>query len=216
MVSLFFPYMVRHTQLVNKSKISECVRAQHWCHVSRQSKTKIYVSLCLCLLLLLCHHFLLLHLHWIARNSFANCRDYTVPQWLPLMFYIFSRMDICMRSVPNYSYVLDKMVFYLPILQNLVPLNPDEHTHPWSSDHNSQLGSLGDDICVYRIGTFCTVGRWHRHACFCVEKEGFRTHSNHTLCNFLPSATPKWGSRSITLWWTFICWGIICIRSGGV
>ena len=61
------------------SKISEYVRVQHWCHVSRRNKTKISVSLCLCFLHLLCH---LLHLHclrccWLACSSFINRQDCT-------------------------------------------------------------------------------------------------------------------------------------------
>ena len=47
-------------------------------------------------------------------------------------FFIFSRLDICMRSAPNYPYVLDTKVCYPPTLQNLAPSNPDEHTFPFS------------------------------------------------------------------------------------
>ena len=89
---------------VNKT-ISECVRVQHWCHVSRRNKMKISISLCMCLLLLL----LLLRCcccrrRWLARSSFANRQDHTARQWLPFMFYIFSRPDICMRSAPRWTH----------------------------------------------------------------------------------------------------------------
>ena len=107
-------------------KISECVRVQHWCHFSRQNKTKISVSLRLCLLLL--PPLLLLCIRCrLAHSSFVNCQDPTALQWLPLMFYIFSRTDICIRSASNYSYVLDTIVCYMPTFQNLVSLNPDKH-----------------------------------------------------------------------------------------
>ena len=118
-------------------KISECVRVQHWYHVFRLNK--ISVSLCLCLLL---HRRLLLrlccrHHRWLAHSSFINCWDRTAPQWLSLMFYIFSWPDICMISAPNYLYVLDMMVCYLPSLQNLVSFNLDEHRRSEPNNHPS-------------------------------------------------------------------------------
>ena len=138
------------------------------------------------------------------------------------MFYIFSRMDICIRSAPNYLYVLDTMDCYLPTLQNFMPLN----THPLDlTDHNSQSGSLRNDICVYGIGTFCAVGGRHRHAFFCVVGGGLLhilrllvsiAHCTTWSGPLLPSAPPERGSGSVSLWWTFICWGVICIQSGGV
>ena len=122
------------TKTVNKTKISECISVQHWCHFSRRNKTKTSVSL---YLLLLCcpssssaSAFLHLHCHchcWLAHSSFVNCHNRTAPQWSLLMFYIFSRPDICIRSASNYLYFLDTMVCYPPTFQNLVPLNPDEH-----------------------------------------------------------------------------------------
>ena len=120
---------------VNKTKIS----VQHWCQVSRRNKMKISVSLCLCLLLLLCF----CHCCWLACSS-------KLPRLhsLPMVASHVSWPNICMTSAPNYPYVLDMMVCYLPTLQNLASLNPDEHIPLWSSDHNSQLGSFGDDICV--------------------------------------------------------------------
>ena len=125
--------------LVIKIKIFEYVRDQHWCHFSWRNKTKISVSLHLCLLLL--RRRLLLHrlrcrccccCCWLAQSSFVNQRNRTAPQWLPLMFYIFSRSDICMRSAPNNPNVLDTMVCYPPTLQNSAHLNPDEHSTAFS------------------------------------------------------------------------------------
>ena len=147
-----------YAYVVNKTKISECVIVQHWCRISRQNKRKISVSLCLCLLL---RRFLLLlplcrrRGCWLARSSFANRQDRTAPQWSPLMFNIFFRSDICMRGALNYPYVLDTMVCYPPTLQNLAPLNPDEHTPPWSSAHNSVGLTWGRHLCVQNWHILC-------------------------------------------------------------
>ena len=99
----------------------------------------------------------------------------------------------------NYLYVLDTIVCYPPTFQNLAPLNLDKHTPPWSSDHNSQSGSLGDDICVYRICMFCTVGGQHRCTFFCVEWEGFHAnlappHSDCTVCNLKQASSAECSS----------------------
>ena len=60
--------------------------------------------------------------HASSLEGSANRRARSAPpQWLLLMFYIFSQLDICMRSAPNYPSVLDTM-------QNLAPLNLDEHS----------------------------------------------------------------------------------------
>ena len=160
---------------------------------------KISVSLCL-YLTFSSSSFFHCHRHWLTHSSFTNRWDRIAPlSWWFLMFYIFSEQDIWMRSVLNYLYVLDTTVCYPPTLQNLAPLNPDEHTPSWSSDHNSQSGSLGDDLCVYGIDTFCTVGGRHKCALFFVKGEGFHTHLvppryDRTLCNSERASSVKCSS----------------------
>ena len=68
------------------------------------------------------------------------------------MLYIFSRLDICMRSAPNYPYVLDTMVCYPPTFQNLAPLNWDD---PPSHCFRSQL-SIG-----LTWGQHLRIRNWH-------------------------------------------------------
>ena len=80
-----------------------------------------------------------------------------------------------MRSASNYPYVLDTIVCYPPTFQNLVPLNPDEHTPLDLQITSLSQARLGMTL-MYEIGTFCAVGGRHNCALFCVKGEGFHTH----------------------------------------
>ena len=65
-------------------------------------------------------------------------------------------------------------------------------------------GLLGNDICVYEIGTFCAMGGQHRRTFFCVKRENFHTHlapshSDHSLCNLEWASSAECSSLDICM-----------------
>ena len=118
------------------------------------------------------------------------------------MFYIFSRPDICMRSAPNYPYVLDTIVCYLPTLQNLALLNQDEHMPSWSSDHNFHLGT-----------TFV----WTELTRFAQWEGAIGMHSIVSRGKAsTPSCAPSFWSHTVQLWVGHFCWVLLLSWVTGV
>ena len=95
-----------------------------------------------------------------------------------------------------------------------------KNTHAIDFQIITLSGSLGDDICVY------VFAQWD--SCIGMPSFVLKGKASTLILHFLvPIANcatrsgplllsaSEWGGRSITLW-TFICWGIVCIWSGGV
>ena len=122
------------------------------------------------------------------------------PQSLLLMFLWLFPAGCLYKKCVRLPICFDMMVCHLHTFQNWAPSkqdkplgSPDEHTPPWSSDHNSQSGWLRDNIYIHRIDTLCTVGGQHRCTLFCVEGEGFHKHL---------ATLPFW-SHIVQLGWAF-------------
>ena len=120
-------------------KISECVRVQHWYHFFRRNKTKLSVSLCLCLSLL-CHclfHCCCRHC-WLARSSFENRWDRNAPNG-HLSYFISFPGQTFAWEVHQVTHVLYTMVCYPLTFQNLEHLNLYEHKFSITNLHATSM-----------------------------------------------------------------------------